>query len=121
MVHLGPTLTGDSFAALADDTRRGVLEQLGHADASITDLAAHFEMTLTGMGKHVRILERAGLVATEKVGRVRYCRLGARRLDDAATWIEEYQRLWDARFRQLDAVIEEMQRKGKRDGRSDSR
>jgi len=112
---------GDSFAALADDTRRGVLEQLGHADASITDLAARFRMTLTGMRKHVRILEAAGLVATEKVGRVRYCRLGARRLDDAATWIEEYQQLWDARFRELDAVIEEMQRKGTRRGRSDSR
>jgi DNA-binding transcriptional ArsR family regulator len=121
MVHHGSTLVGDSFAALADDTRRGVLEQLGHADASITDLAARFEMTLTGMGKHVRVLERAGLVATEKVGRVRYCRLGARRLDDAATWIDDYQRLWDNRFRALDAVIDEMQRKDTRGGRSNNR
>lgn len=107
---------GDSFAALADDTRRGVLEQLGVADASITDLAIRFGMTLTGMGKHVRILESAGLVSTEKVGRVRYCRLGPRRLDDAARWIEAYQQLWDARFRELDTVIEEMQRKGKARG-----
>lgn len=120
MVQHGSAVVRDSFAALADDTRRGVLEQLGHADASITDLAAHFEMTLTGMGKHVRILERAGLVATEKVGRVRYCRLGARRLEDAATWIDEYQRLWDARFRELDAVLDEMQRKGSPGGRSDN-
>lgn len=78
-------------------------------------------MTLTGMGKHVRILERAGLVATEKVGRVRYCRLGTRRLDDAATWIEAYQRVWDERFRQLDTVIEELQRREQHSGRSDSR
>ena len=120
MVQRRSTLAADSFAALADDTRRGVLEELGHSDASITDLAARFEMTLTGMSKHVRILERVGLVATEKVGRVRYCRLGTRRLDDAATWIETYQRLWDARFRELDAVINEMQGKVTRDGRSDS-
>lgn len=120
MVHRSAALVGDSFAALADDTRRGVLEQLAHADASITDLASRFDMTLTGMSKHVRVLERAGLVATEKVGRVRYCRLGVRRLDDAATWIEAYQRLWDARFRELDAVIDEMQRKGTSGGRSDS-
>jgi DNA-binding transcriptional ArsR family regulator len=119
MVHRRSTLVADSFAALADDTRRGVLEQLGHSDASITDLASRFDMTLTGMSKHVRILERAGLVATEKVGRVRYCRLGTRRLDDAATWIEHYQRLWDARFHELDAVINEMQGKVPRDGRSD--
>jgi DNA-binding transcriptional ArsR family regulator len=112
---------GDSFAALADDTRRGVLDELGRADASISDLAARFEMTPTGMAKHVHILEHAGLVATEKVGRVRYCRLGARRLDDVATWIEEYQRLWEARFRGLDAVIEEMQREGTRHGSNGSR
>ena len=121
MVQHAVALRGDSFAALADDTRRGVLDELGQADASISDLAARFEMTLTGMAKHVRILEHAGLVATEKVGRVRYCRLGARRLDDVATWIEEYQRLWEARFRGLDTVIEEMQREGTHDGRNGSR
>lgn len=87
----------------------------------MTDLADRFGMTLTGMAKHVRILEHAGLVATEKVGRVRYCRLGARRLDDVATWIEEYQRLWEARFRGLDTVIEEMQRERTRHGRNGSR
>jgi DNA-binding transcriptional ArsR family regulator len=108
---------GASFAALADDTRRGVLEHLVLADASITDLAARFDMTLTGMGKHVRILERAGLVETEKVGRVRFCRLSGR-LDEAASWIDEYQRLWDARFCELDSVLNEMQRKGVDDGLS---
>jgi DNA-binding transcriptional ArsR family regulator len=120
MVQRQSALVGDSFAALADDTRRGVLDQLGQADASISDLAAHFEMTLTGMAKHVRILEHAGLVATEKVGRVRYCRLGAGHLDDVSTWIEGYQQLWEARFRGLDTVIEEMQRKGTRGGSNGS-
>jgi DNA-binding transcriptional ArsR family regulator len=121
MVQRESALAGESFAALADDTRRGVLDQLGQADASITDLAARFEMTLTGMAKHVRILEHAGLVATQKVGRVRYCRLGTRRLDDVATWIEDYQRLWEARFQELDTVIEDIQRKGTQGGRSGSR
>jgi|SRR5579862_2400549 len=106
-----------SFAALSDATRRGVLEQLGLADASITDLAEKFHMTLTGMKKHVGVLERAGLVITEKVGRVRSCRLGPRRLEEEAAWIERYRRLWDARFDELDEVVEEMKRKEKADGR----
>src|SRR5580765_579985 len=87
-----------SFAALADATRRGVLEQLGRAEASITDLAGRFDMTLTGMKKHVGILEQAGLVITEKVGRVRTCKLGPRRLDEATAWIERHHELWDSRF-----------------------
>src|SRR5436189_2318717 len=91
-----------SFAALSDATRRGVLEQLGRADASITDLADRFRMTLTGMKKHVGVLERAGLVATEKVGRVRTCRLGGHRLEEEALWIEQHRHLWDARFDALD-------------------
>ncbi|HNS28063.1 MAG TPA: metalloregulator ArsR/SmtB family transcription factor [Steroidobacteraceae bacterium] len=106
-----------SFAALSDATRRGVLEQLGRADASITDLAEKFHMTLTGMKKHVGVLERAGLVTTEKVGRVRTCRLGARRLEEEAAWIERYRQLWDARFCELDQVIEELKRKEKAHGR----
>ena len=77
-----------AFAALSDATRRGVLEQLGRTDSSITDLAAKFHMTLTGMKKHVGVLERAGLVATEKVGRVRTCKLGPRRLAEETEWIE---------------------------------
>jgi DNA-binding transcriptional ArsR family regulator len=109
-----------SFAALSDATRRGVLEQLGHADASITDLAGRFRMTLTGMKKHVRVLERAGLVTTEKVGRVRKCRLG-RRMDDEVAWIESYHRLWAARFDELDRVLDELQRKEKRRGRTEGK
>jgi DNA-binding transcriptional ArsR family regulator len=87
-----------SFAALSDATRRGVLEQLGRADASITDLASKFHMTLTGMKKHVGVLEQAGLVTTEKIGRVRTCKLGQRQLEEEAVWIERYRQLWAARF-----------------------
>src|SRR6478736_7718391 len=76
-----------SFAALSDATRRGVLEQLGRGDASITDLAHTFHMTLTGMRKHVGVLEGAELVSTKKVGRVRTCRLGPRRLEEEAAWL----------------------------------
>jgi DNA-binding transcriptional ArsR family regulator len=114
-------LAGDldaSFAALADGTRRGVLEQLGRAEYSITDLAEKFDMTLTGMRKHVGVLEQAGLVVTEKVGRVRYCRVGARRLEEVATWIEKYHQLWDERFCELDKVVEELKQKEKLDGRT---
>jgi DNA-binding transcriptional ArsR family regulator len=106
-----------SFAALSDATRRGVLEQLGRADASITDLAEKFHMTLTGMKKHVAVLEQAGLVTTQKVGRVRTCTLGLHRLEDETAWIERYRRLWDARFDELDNVVEELNRKEKVDGR----
>ena len=108
-----------SFAALSDATRRGVLEQLGRADASITDLAQTFHMTLTGMRKHVGVLEQAELVTTEKVGRVRTCRLGPRRLEDETAWIERYRQLWDARFDELDKVVEELKRKEKVDGRNE--
>jgi DNA-binding transcriptional ArsR family regulator len=106
-----------SFAALSDATRRGVLEQLGRADASVTDLAEKFHMTLTGMKKHIGVLEQAGLVTTEKVGRVRTCKLGLHRLEEEAMWIERYRQLWDARFDELDKVVEEMKRKERVDGR----
>jgi len=106
-----------SFAALADATRRGVLEQLGRAEASITDLAAKFDMTLTGMKKHVGVLEQAGLVATKKVGRVRTCKLGLRALEEEAAWIERYRQLWGARFDELYKVVEELKLKEKVDGR----
>src|SRR5262249_54825925 len=88
MVQFLGTRLSVSFAALSDATRRGVLEQLGRADASITDLAEKFHMTLTGMKKHVGVLEQAGLVVTEKIGRVRTCKLGPRRLDEETAWIE---------------------------------
>jgi DNA-binding transcriptional ArsR family regulator len=109
-----------SFAALSDATRRGVLEQLGRADASITDLAEKFHMTLTGMKKHVGVLEQAGLVMTAKVGRVRTCKLGPRRLQEETAWIERYRQLWDARFDELDKVVKELERKEKVDGRKKS-
>jgi DNA-binding transcriptional ArsR family regulator len=106
-----------SFAALSDATRRGVLKQLGRADASITELAEKFHMTLTGMKKHVSVLEEAGLVSTEKVGRVRTCRLGPRRLSEETEWLERYRRLWASRFDELDMVVEELARKERVDGR----
>src|SRR5262245_16182700 len=107
-----------SFAALADSTRRGVLEQLGRAECSITDLADAFGMTLTGMRKHVGVLEDGGLVVTEKVGRVRYCRVGRRRLDEVSAWIDAYHQLWDERFRELDKVLDELQQKEQQHGRN---
>jgi DNA-binding transcriptional ArsR family regulator len=117
MVQYIGTHLDASFAALSDATRRGVLEQLGRADTSITDLANKFRMTLTGMKKHVGVLEQAGLVSTEKLGRVRTCRLGLRRLEDEAMWIERYRQLWDERFDELDKVVEELKRKEKVNGR----
>ena len=113
MVQYSKARLDDSLAALSDATRRGVLERLGRADASITDLADKFHMTLTGMKKHVGVLEHAGLVTTEKVGRVRTCKLGPRRLEDITTWIDKYRELWAARFDELDDVIEELKRKEK--------
>ena len=104
-------------AALSDATRRGVLERLGRADASITELADKFHMTLTGMKKHVGVLEQAGLVTTEKIGRLRTCKLGPRRLEDETAWIEQYQQLWDARFDALENVVEQLRQKEKMDGR----
>lgn len=113
MVQYGQLALDASFAALSDPTRRGVLLQLGQADASITQLADQFKMTLTGMKKHVGVLEQAGLVTTEKVGRVRNCKLGPRRLDAEAAWLERYRQLWDARFDALDDVVQELKRKKK--------
>src|SRR3954469_21735919 len=111
MVQYMTTRLDTSFAALSDATRRGVLEQLGRADASITELAEKFDMTLTGMKKHVAVLEQAGLVTTQKLGRVRTCTLGARRLEEEMAWIERYRQLWAARFEELDKVVEELKRK----------
>jgi DNA-binding transcriptional ArsR family regulator len=111
MVQSSHTPLDTSFAALSDSTRRGVLMQLGRGDASITDLAEKFHMTLTGMKKHVGVLEQAGLVTTEKIGRVRSCKLGPRRLEDETAWIERYRQLWAVRFDALDEVIQELARK----------
>ena len=118
MVQYSRACFDTSFAALSDATRRGVLEQLWRADASITELAEKFHMTLTGMKKHVGVLEQAGLVTTEKIGRVRTCKLGLRRLEEEAAWIETYRQLWAARFDALDKVVEELKQKEKIDGRN---
>jgi DNA-binding transcriptional ArsR family regulator len=104
-----------SFAALADATRRGIIDQLGRADASITSLADQFQMTLTGMKKHVQVLERAGLIVTQKVGRVRTCTLGTRGLQAEAEWIEAHRKLFEARFDALDEIITELEQE-KSDG-----
>ncbi|HEY8947479.1 MAG TPA: helix-turn-helix domain-containing protein [Rhizomicrobium sp.] len=117
MVQYSQTRFDASFAALSDATRRGVLEQLGRSDASITELADKFHMTLTGMKKHVGVLEEAGLVTTQKIGRVRTCKLGRRRLEEEAAWIEKYRQLWAARFDALDGIIEELKQQEKADAR----
>jgi DNA-binding transcriptional ArsR family regulator len=117
MVQCSKARLDASFGAISDATRRGVLEQLGRSDASITELADKFHMTLTGMKKHVGVLEQAGLVSTEKIGRVRTCKLGPRRLEDEAAWLDRYRQLWAARFDELDQVVEELKRRERIDGR----
>lgn len=105
MVQYGAGLDR-AFAALSDPTRRGILLRLGKGNASITDLAGRFDMTLTGIKKHVRVLEDAGLVTTEKVGRVRTAKLGPRRLEDEAAWIETYQQMLNDRLNRLEEFLE---------------
>jgi DNA-binding transcriptional ArsR family regulator len=117
MVQYSATRLDASFSAVSDATRRGVLEQLGRADCSITELAEKFHMTLTGMKKHVAVLEQAGLVASQKVGRVRTCRLGPRGLAEETAWIEAYRQLWASRFKALDGVVEALKREEKGDER----
>src|SRR3978361_2130270 len=104
MVQYMTTRLDTSFAALSDPTRRGVLEQLGRHDAATTALAETCHMTLTGMKKHVGVLEQAGLVTTKKIGRVRTCQLGPRRLEDETMWLERYRKRWDERFDELDKI-----------------
>jgi DNA-binding transcriptional ArsR family regulator len=105
MVQYSPQLDA-TFAALSDPTRRGVLEHLGRAEASITELADKFEITLTGMKKHVQVLERSGLVVTQKAGRVRTCSLGPRRLEQETAWIEQYRQMLESRLDRLGAFLE---------------
>lgn len=108
MVQYSAATLDASFAALSDPTRRGVLEQLAEADASITSLAERFGMTLTGMKKHVGVLERAGLVTTQKLGRVRTCRLQQHALAAEAEWIEVHRKLFEERFAALDEILRNM-------------
>jgi DNA-binding transcriptional ArsR family regulator len=106
MVQYSSARLDASFAAVADPTRRGILERLGRAEASISELAASFDMTLTGIKKHVAVLEQARLITSAKSGRVRTCRLGPRRLEQEAEWIDKCQRLMDASFDRLEALLE---------------
>lgn len=119
MVQYSDVELDSSFAALSDATRRGVLKQLGRGDASITDLARTFNMTLTGMKKHVGVLEDAGLVKTEKIGRVRTCSLGTHQLDNEIAWMEGVRQLWARRFDALDEVVEELKLRENPDGRTE--
>ncbi len=114
MVQYSKGRLDETFAALSDSTRRGVLVQLGRGDASITKLAEQFHMSLTGMKKHIGILEQAGLVETEKIGRVRTCKLGSSRLDSENAWIESYKEIWDRRFDGLEIVVQELKRREKK-------
>jgi DNA-binding transcriptional ArsR family regulator len=117
MVQYSARHVDATFAALSDATRRGVVEALMRSDASISELADKFHMTLTGMKKHVGVLEQAGLVTTQKVGRVRTCRLGPGRMEDEMAWIETYRRMWAARHDALDAVVAELKQKEKTNGK----
>jgi DNA-binding transcriptional ArsR family regulator len=116
MVQYSSAALDASFAALSDATRRGILERLGRQESSVSALADAFDMTLTGMKKHIGVLEQAGLVTTEKIGRVRTCRLDGRGLRAEAAWIDGIQELWDARFDALDGIVEELKRKEQSDG-----
>lgn len=114
MVQYSKNRLDETFAALSDSTRRGVLIQLGRADTSITELAEQFHMSLTGMKKHVGILEQVGLVETEKKGRVRTCKLGPSRLDSEMAWIENYKGIWDRRFDALEMIVQELKKQKRR-------
>lgn len=109
MVQYSNTTLDATFAAVADPTRRGILQRLGAGERSISDLAAAFDMTLTGMKKHVQVLETAGLVITEKVGRTRHCRVGPARMEEEAMWIESYRAMLEARLDRLGEFLERTQ------------
>lgn len=106
MVQYTQVRLDSAFAALADPTRRGILVRLGRGEASITELSESFGMTLTGIKKHVGVLESAKLVTTEKVGRVRSCRLGPHRLEDEAAFIAKYRRMLEERLDSLGDFLE---------------
>ncbi|CAN5853293.1 metalloregulator ArsR/SmtB family transcription factor [soil metagenome] len=109
MVQYSPALDA-TFGALADPSRRAIVERLGRGAATISELAELLDITLTGTKKHVQVLEAAGLVTTDKVGRTRFCRLGPRRLEDELAWIENYRQLLDQRLDRLGELID--RRKG---------
>ncbi|HEU4735539.1 MAG TPA: metalloregulator ArsR/SmtB family transcription factor [Solirubrobacterales bacterium] len=109
MVQYSSTLDS-TFTALADPTRRAILERLRQGSATVSELAEPAGMSLTGLKKHLGVLEGAGLVSSEKRGRARHCQLGPRRLEDAGEWIEEFRRGWEQRFDRMEEIIERKKR-----------
>jgi DNA-binding transcriptional ArsR family regulator len=106
-----------TFAALADPTRRAILARLAERQLSVTELAAPFEMTMPAVSKHLKVLERAGLVERGRQAQWRPCRLNARPLRRAVTWMEQYRRHWEESFDRLEAYLNELQEKEKKHGR----
>jgi DNA-binding transcriptional ArsR family regulator len=107
-----------TFAALADPTRRAILARLALGEASVTELAEPFAMSLPGISKHLKVLERAGLIVRSREAQWRPCRLEPRPLKAAADWLEHYRRFWDESFDRLESYLKDLQGKGKKRGRS---
>jgi DNA-binding transcriptional ArsR family regulator len=118
MVNYSPRALDATFAALADPTRRAILARLASGERTVSELAAPFDVSLPAISKHLRVLQRAGLLVQEKDGRLRRCHLEARPLEDASRWIDRYRRFWEARFQRLDAVLEELKAREKKRKRS---
>jgi DNA-binding transcriptional ArsR family regulator len=106
-----------TFAALADPTRRAILGRLAAGEKSVTELAEPFDMSLPAVSKHLKVLERAGLIARGRAAQWRPCRLEAKPLKDVAEWVEEYRKFWEQSFDRLDAYLKELQKKEKKHGR----
>jgi len=107
----------ETFSALADPTRRAILARLAKGESSVTELACPFDMTLPGISKHLKVLERAGLIARSREAQWRPCRLEARRLREVADWVEHYRRFWEESFDRLDDYLKELKAKEKKHGR----
>jgi DNA-binding transcriptional ArsR family regulator len=114
---MSPDRLSTTFAALADPTRRAILARLASGEASVTELAEPFEMSLPAVSKHLKVLERAGLIARGRDAQWRPCRLEAAPLEDAAHWLEQYRRFWEQSFDRLEDYLGELQMKGKRHDR----
>jgi DNA-binding transcriptional ArsR family regulator len=106
-----------TFSALADPTRRAILARLSKGESSVTELAKPFKMTMPGISKHLKVLERAGLIARGREAQWRPCRLQAKRLKDVADWVEQYRRFWEESLDRLEDYLNELQKKDKKDGR----
>ena len=104
-----------TFAALADPTRRAILERLSHGEASVTELAKPFDLSLPGISKHLKVLQRAGLITQSRSAQWRPCRLEGARLREASEWVGEYRRFWDESFERLNEVLQELIKKEKTD------